>query len=124
MTLEKFTLSWNQFDSSATNTFKYLLTDNNFTDVTLACEDDKQINAHKVILSSCSTFFEKILLKNPHRNPLIYLKGLKFTDLQDIMSFIYLGEVEVAQEDLERFIRTGKDLDIKGLTENYYDNEK
>ena len=42
MESEKYSLSWREFDKSTTNYFKNLLNDTYFTDVTLACEDDKR----------------------------------------------------------------------------------
>ena len=115
MSLEKFNLSWNEYGSWTKNTFQDLLSDHEFTDVTLACEDDRQIKAHKVILSACSQFFRRILVKNPHGNPLIYLKGVKFAELNSILEFIYIGQTEVAQNDVESFMAAAKDLKIKGL---------
>ena len=47
-------LEWKIYESILTNSFRTLFTDTDFTDVTLACEDNKQISAHKVVLSSCS----------------------------------------------------------------------
>ena len=94
---EHFNLAWNQFENCAGLTFKNLLSDEDFADVTLACEGDKQLKAHKVILSSCSPFFRKVLLKNKHQHPLLYLKGVKFTDLQLIVKFIYLGQIEIGK---------------------------
>ena len=35
-----------------------------------------EIQSHKVILSACSPFFRSILKRNPHANPLIYLRGV------------------------------------------------
>ena len=115
MTSEKFNLSWNNFTSWTKSTFKDLLKEQEFTDVTLACEDDKQIKAHKVILSACSHFFRNIILKNPHPHPLIYLKGLHFKELSSIIEFIYVGQTEVAQDDVEMFMNAAKDLKVKGL---------
>ena len=43
--------------------------------MTLACEDGRQVGAHKVVLIAPSTFFEKILIRNQHPHPLIYIKG-------------------------------------------------
>ena len=51
---EHFNLAWNQFETCAGSTFKSLLSDEDFTDVTLACQGDEQLSAHKVILSSGS----------------------------------------------------------------------
>ena len=118
MSLEKFNLSWNEFSNCTSKTFRSLLTDQDFTDVTLASGDGKQIKSHKVILSSCSPFFRRILLKNPHQNPLLYLKGVDYLQLQAVLHFMYLGQVEVAQENLEHFMDIAKDLEVKGLAEN------
>ena len=115
--MSAFQLAWNEFNSATSSTFQDLYTDQEFTDVTLATEDDKQLKAHKVILSSCSSFFRKILLNNPHQHPLLYLKGVKFAQLKSVIQFMYLGQAEVAQEDLQSFMNSAQDLGIKGLTE-------
>ena len=114
---ENYNLLWNEFDRSTSNAFRALFCDTDFADVTLVCEGDKQIKAHKVILSACSVFFKNILLKNPHQHPLIYLNGAKFAELQSIVRFVYSGQTEVAQEDLEHFFKTATELQIQGLTQ-------
>jgi hypothetical protein len=88
-----------------------------FTDVTLATDDSKQIKAHKVILSACSSFFRRILHNNKHPHPLIYIKGVRFSELSAILKFVYQGQTEVSQDLLQSFMDTAKDLDIKGLAE-------
>ena len=108
-------LSWNEFESCTKDTFKNLLFDTNFTDVTLACEDDKQLKAHKVILSACSSFFNKIFVINHHDNLVIYLKGVKYKELEAIIKFIYLGQTRINGEDLEPFMIAAKDVQIKDL---------
>ena len=87
----------------------------NFLDVTLVCDDDIQIKAHKNILSVSSNFFRNILRKNPHPHPLIYLKGLKHSELVDLVEFMYSGKVEIAQANLESFLASAHDLKVKGL---------
>jgi len=86
-----------------------------FADVTLVCDENKQLKAHKVVLSSCSEFFRNILVNNPHQHPLLYLTGVSFHDLQALVDFAYLGETEVKQEHLESFLTVAKILKIKGL---------
>ena len=113
--MEKFNLTWSEFVECRSNAISDLLLDKDFTDVTLVCEDNKQIATHKLIISSCSLFFKNIFKNNPHQNPLIYLKGVKFVHLQSMLKFIYLGQVEVEADDLEEFIATAKDLQVKGL---------
>jgi hypothetical protein len=98
--------------------FRELRQDKDFFDVTLTCEDDQQLEAHKVILSACSPFFRNILRRNPHAHPLLYLKGVKYTDLQSVLNFMNHGEVNVAQEELNSFLAVAEDLRVKGLTQN------
>merc|ERR1711953_1560362 len=114
---EKFCLRWNDFESNISVAFRELRDDKDFFDVTLAC-DEEQIQAHKVILSACSPFFRSILRKNPHAHPLLYLKGVKFSDLQSVLNFMYHGEVNVAQEELNSFLAVAEELRVKGLTQN------
>jgi len=115
--MEKFSLRWNDFEHNISQAFRELRDEEDFFDVTLACEDE-QIQAHKVILSAGSPFFRNILKRNKHQNPLLYLKGVKYTDLQYVLSFMYQGEVDVAQEDLNTFLATAEDLGVKGLSRN------
>ena len=117
MASEKFCLRWNDFESNISVAFRELRDDKDFFDVTLAC-DEEQIQAHKVILSACSPFFRSILRKNPHAHPLLYLKGVKFSDLQSVLNFMYHGEVNVAQEELNSFLAVAEELRVKGLTQN------
>eukprot|EP00092_Neocalanus_flemingeri_P052703 GFUD01061691.1.p1 GENE.GFUD01061691.1~~GFUD01061691.1.p1 ORF type:complete len:249 (-),score=57.73 GFUD01061691.1:55-801(-) len=65
-----------------------------------------------------SSFFHKILLKNPHQHPLLYLKGVKYENILSVLNFMYHGEVNVAQEDLNSFLAVAEDLQVKGLTQN------
>jgi len=117
MSSEKFCLRWNDFESNISSAFRELRDDKDFFDVTLACDDD-QIQAHKVILSACSPFFRNVLRRNPHQHPLLYLKNVKYTDLQAVLNFMYHGEVNVAQEELNSFLAVAEDLRVKGLTQN------
>jgi len=114
---EKFCLRWNDFESNISSAFRELREDKDFFDVTLACADD-QIQAHKVILSACSPFFRAVLKRNRHEHPLLYLKGVKFIDLVSVLNFMYHGEVNVAQEELNSFLAVAEELKVKGLTQN------
>jgi len=119
---EKFCLRWNDFESNISSAFRELRDDKDFFDITLAC-DDEQIQAHKVILSACSPFFRNVLRRNPHQHPLLYLKGVKYTDLQSVLNFMYHGEVNVAQDELNSFLAVAEDLRVKGLTQNQSQRE-
>jgi len=119
---DNFCLRWNDFAENVSGAFKELRTESDFFDVTLACTDSgsKTLQAHKVILSACSNFFKSTFRQqtnaNKHPNPYIYLRGVTYNDLTSILDFIYNGEVNVAQEDLNSFLAVAEELQIKGLT--------
>merc|ERR1712204_27563 len=118
MTSKKLKLSSETHDIFKDSTLNRLFKDQDFVDVTLACEDGQQIKGHKVVLSSSSSFFKNILLKNPHSSPLIYLKGVQLVDLQSILQFLYLGETEVKEENFTAFMAIADELKINGLFED------
>ena len=84
--------------------------------MTLACEDGTQIETHKVVLASSSPFFMEILKKNKHPHPLIYMKGSKAEDLMAMIDFLYYGEANVNEENLNAFLGLAEELRLKGLT--------
>ena len=114
---EKLCLKWNDFQANYSESLRDLRGDQEFSDVTLACDGDVQIEAHKIILSASSPFFRSILKKNKHPHPLIFLKGLRNALLVSILDFIYDGEVNISHEDLNEFLAAAEDLKVKGLSE-------
>ena len=115
-TKEKLRLQWNDFQEKMNSAFGILRNDQNFADVTLACEDGTQIEAHKVVLASSSPFFMEMLKKNTHPHPLIYMRGLKAENLLTMVDFLYYGEANVNQESLDVFLGLAEELRLKGLT--------
>ena len=89
---------------------------NEFCDVTLVCED-KQIQTHKLIISSCSTVLGNILKTSQTPHPVIYLRKVKYINLKNLLSFMYQVEANVAEEDLSIFREVIEDLNVRGLCE-------
>ena len=112
---DKFCLKWNDFQSTVSRSFGVLRREEDFFDVTLVSEDETQIPAHKLVLSASSDFFRNILRKNKHSHPLLYLSGVKAQNLQCILDYIYLGEVNVFQGQLDEFLESAYKLNIRGL---------
>ena len=124
---EKLCLQWNDFKDNAISAFGNLREDKDFADVTLACEDGKQLEVHTVILASSSPFFKNILQRNRHTYPMIYMRGVKSEDLIAIVDFLYCGEANVYQDNLDSFLAIAEELQLKGLigkSENYEVIEK
>jgi broad-like protein len=58
--LQHFCLRWNNYQNSITTAFENLRDDEDFIDVTLAC-DGKSLKAHREVLSACSPYFRELL---------------------------------------------------------------
>ena len=112
---EKLCLQWNDFKENVISAFGDLRQNKEFTDVTLACEDGQQVEAHKVVLVASSPFFLNILKKNKHPHPLIYLRGVGSENLLAIVDFLYHGQANVYQENLDSFLALAEELELKGL---------
>ena len=112
---EKMCLQWNDFKDNINSAFGSLREDTDLTDVTLACEDGQQLEAHKVVLAASSPFFQDLLKRNKHPHPLVYMRGVKFENLLAIVDFLYLGETNIQQELLDSFLAIAEELQLKGL---------
>lgn len=111
---QQFCVRWNSYQSNLQNAFPKLLTSEHFVDVTLACEAE-MIKCHKVVLSACSTYFEKLLVQNPCQHPIIFMKDMRFSEMQALVDFMYKGEVNVTQDELPSLLRSAEALQIRGL---------
>ena len=115
---ERLCLQWNDFRENISSAFGDLRGDREFTDVTLACEDGQQVEAHKVVLIASSPFFLNILKRNKHPHPLIYMRGVESENLTAMVDFFYHGETNVSQENLDSFLALAEEFQLKGLSEN------
>ena len=125
---EKFCLKWNDFQTNITNSFRKLRTAEDFYDVTLVSDDQQQVSAHKVVLSASSEYFSNILKSNKHSHPLLCLSGVNSKDLKDILDYIYNGEIQIYQENLDSFLNIAERFKLEGLiaqeSNNPMENEK
>jgi hypothetical protein len=135
---QKYSLKWNDFTVNVASTFRELHSRHDFVDVTLACSDGSSLEAHKVILSSVSSYFRdilKVLLllinkthfhkiyhrppfllqTTPCKHPIIVLKDTSREEASAMLEFAYTGEVNVAQELLPSLLHTARQFRIKGL---------
>ncbi|XP_037975500.2 uncharacterized protein LOC105388802 [Plutella xylostella] len=114
---EQFSLCWNNFHANMSAGFHGLLSRGDLVDVTLAAEG-RLLQAHKLVLSVCSPFFQEMFKMNPTQHPIVFLKDVSHSALRDLLQFMYQGEVNVKQEELASFISTAEQLQVKGLTGN------
>ena len=115
---ERMNLKWNKFRETAEKAFIDLGSSGDFSDVTLASADGQQVEAHRVIMSSCSPVLRRILVKISHPHPILYMKGMSMVDLSNLVKFVYTGEISIEQESIENFLETANELQIAGLTKS------
>ena len=114
---EKFSLKWNDFHSNVSKSFGILRKEDYLQDVTLVGDDNHQLPAHRLVLSACSEYFKEIFKRNKHPSTLVCLEGLLESDLNHVLDYIYNGEVNIYQEDLDRFLGVAQRLKLEGLLE-------
>ncbi|XP_008557959.1 probable serine/threonine-protein kinase mkcB [Microplitis demolitor] len=112
---QQFCVSWNSHQSNMHNAFPKLLSSEQFVDVTLAC-DGGSIKCHKVVLSACSDYLERLLLEIPCTHPIIFLRDMRMWELQALVEFMYRGEVYVEQQQLAKLMQAADVLQIRGLS--------
>ncbi|XP_050502531.1 longitudinals lacking protein, isoforms H/M/V isoform X8 [Diabrotica virgifera virgifera] len=114
---QQFCLRWNNHQSTLVAVFDTLLENGTLVDCTLAAEG-KCLNAHKVVLSACSPYFEALLSKHFDKHPILILKDVKFQELKAMMDYMYRGEVNISQDQLGALLKAAESLQIKGLSDN------
>ena len=120
---EVFTFSRGDFNEKCQKAYKDLWLDTDLADVTMAAEDGGFLRAHKVILASCSPLFRRLLQKNPNEHLMLYLMGVQSAQLEQVLSFIYLGKCDLAQDQLPALMAAGKLLQVDGLFEDFEEIE-
>ena len=111
-------MKWNDFSSNVHKSFQNLRNEEDFFDITLVGDDCKHVTAHKLVLSSSSEYFKMVFSNNKRyfqSHALICLEGLNQSDLNNVLDYIYHGEIQIYQEDLDRFLGIAERLKLEGL---------
>ncbi|XP_045621803.1 protein bric-a-brac 2 isoform X7 [Procambarus clarkii] len=111
---ELLSLKWNNHRTTFYHVISGLRNKETYTDVTLACEG-KFYPVHKLVLSTCSEYFSDIFDRTPCKNPVVVLKDIQCQDLEFLLDYMYIGEVNVRQNELSSLIKAAECLRIKGL---------
>ena len=112
---DEISLSSGHFDKSCREILTRLWDNRDFADVTLATEDDRQISAHKIILTSCSQVFRNLLSSLDHPHPMICMMGVRSKQVELVLQYVYQGSCDLPVEEMDDFLATGRDLLIQGF---------
>lgn len=113
-------LVWDNHLENVSSLFQVLYQDNKLVDVTIACRDGL-LRAHKLILSACSPYFERIFNDNPCKHPVVIMRGVQYHEMQMILDYIYKGYIDIPASSLNNLISVASELEIKGF-ENFHNN--
>ena len=114
--MENYNINRKDYDSHLKELMAMMMNTNDFTDVSIMCDDDNfEFRAHKVILSSCSEALSKIISQTQGKDPLIYLRGISSWQMQCLMEFMYLGRTMVFQNNVQDFLNAAQNLKVKGI---------
>ncbi|XP_022124032.1 zinc finger protein chinmo isoform X1 [Pieris rapae] len=115
---QQYCLKWNSFGSNLATSFANLWNSESLADVTLYCEG-RQFKAHKVILAACSKHFQELFDSAPPSHAgacYVILEATSADNMQALLEFMYKGEVHVSQNALSSFLKSGANLQVKGLS--------
>ena len=115
MKRENCKILWDLWPGQVKQILHNLKTGTQFSDVTLVCEDKREVRAHQFILTACSSVFKDILANISHPQPLIYLRGIHHEILESVLQFMYEGESYVYQDRMPEFLKIAKEFDVLGL---------
>ena len=119
MVHENYNLTWHTYSDHLRDMMQEIFRSDDFKDVTLVSDDKQSIMAHRNILSTCSPLFKNILqMEGQNNHPVIYLRGIKYVEIDAILKFIYLGETKCHEKELNGLMLTAKNLEIKELCKN------
>uniref|UniRef100_A0A182JN81 BTB domain-containing protein n=1 Tax=Anopheles atroparvus TaxID=41427 RepID=A0A182JN81_ANOAO len=112
--IDQYLLSWRGFHGNMCKGFHSLQRDGQMVDVTIAA-GGKIFKAHKLVLSVCSPYFQKIFLEHPSQHPILFMTDVNSHHMAGLLDFMYSGQVNVKYEDLPNFLKVAEALQVKGL---------
>jgi len=115
---EAFCLKWNDFQGSISSSLSSLRNASDLLDVSLQCGTES-LRCHRLVLSACSDWFKTVFRALPvtTQNPVIVLWEATARDMALLLDFMYYGEVNVKQENLNSFLALAEKLSVRGLTQ-------
>ena len=95
-----------------------------FTDVTLLCEKSEFLQAHRVVLSAGSSFFDGFFkAAGTNNHSFLYLNGVSRMELEAVVNFLHMGETSVPRQQLDSFLALARELGVMGFAEGENNNE-
>lgn len=121
---ENYQLKWHSHSVHLHSSVAMLYRSDNFTDVTLVTSDGRYLAAHRFVLSSCSSYLNRVLhlgainggMHSPS-TPLVVIlpPEISYRTMSILLQYMYSGEATVSNDQLNGVLRAGELLRVKGL---------
>ena len=119
-------ISWNTYPEHVTEMLHDMIRYKELSDVTLICDDRKELKAHKIVLSACSKVFNSIFKEHSVDNSVIYLSGIKHQEMESILDFMYVGVASFEKDRMNDLVDMTQSLEVKeiGYFKDYFNVKK
>ena len=116
-------LEFTEFSKFCQELIGNLYGSDDFSDIALMGDDNRQFKAHKFVLRAHSNVIRDVLASSTDiEKPLLFFKGFNSHDIQFLLDFMYLGETCCEPKNVNVFFKTGKFLQIRQLVEECEDD--
>lgn len=85
-----------------------------YEDATVAC-GGKLYPVHRLVLSACSDYFQQMFALTHGKHSVIVLKDITTEVFEALLSYMYIGKVDVRREKISELINAAACLEIRGL---------
>ncbi|KAB7501642.1 Sex determination protein fruitless [Armadillidium nasatum] len=107
-------LKWNNHSTAFIKSISNIQIKERYCDATIACQG-RYFPVHRVVLSTCSDYFDEIFERIDCPHPYIIFKDIEPREMELLLNYMYQGEVNVVQENLPTLIKAAEALKVKGL---------
>ena len=118
VTSKRLDVRWKECASNLASALHQALHTPTWNNVKLvAASDGGCFHASQMVLASASPFLKQLLLELKEEEPVLVLTGVKAQTLQDLLTFVYLGEVKLGPTRVASLLSLAQTLDIYALKE-------
>ncbi|XP_047122156.1 zinc finger protein 768-like [Schistocerca piceifrons] len=114
MSGDRLLVRWERHECGVLRNLRQLLAAEAFVDVTLCCQG-RRLRAHRLLLSACSPYLQRVLLDHPlglGESVTVILHDVLHEDMRRLLELMYSGVAEVPAGELPRFLRTAQALQV------------
>lgn len=84
-------------------------------DVTLVCDDERTLKAHRIVLSAVSPVLKRLLNEDVSKSSVVFLKDFKYQEMDTLLDFLYLGSTQLDLARMNEFLNLAETLSITAI---------